>query len=250
MSGHSKWATIRRKKGATDAKRGKLFTMLIKEIQVAARNSGGDEATNPRLRSAIVTARAANMPNDNIKKAIQRGTGELPGVTYEEVNYEGYGPGGVAVLVECLTDNKQRTVSDVRHLFSKFNGSLAENGAVSWMFDTRGVIIFDSSVMDEDSMMELVLESGADDMQVEESTYEVTTSPKAFPDVQAFFNGKGIKFESAEIAKVPQTTIKVEGKDAKTLMKLMDGLEESEDVQKVWANFDIDAEVLEQLGQA
>ena len=246
MSGHSKWATIRRKKGALDAKRGKVFTTLIKEIQVAARNGGGDESMNPRLRSAVLTAKAANMPSENIKRAIQRGTGELPGVTIEEVTYEGYGPGGVAVLVECMTDNKQRTVSDVRHLFSKYNGSLAENGAVSWMFDTKGILVFESKVADEDAMMEHVLESGADDMTVEDSTYEVTCSQKALPDVQAYFDAKGIKYESAEVSKVPQTTVKVEGKDVKTLLKLMDGLDESEDIQKVWANFDIDAADMEE----
>ncbi len=246
MSGHSKWATIRRKKGALDAKRGKIFTSLIKEIQVAARNGGGDEESNPRLRTAVATAKAANMPSENIKRAIQRGTGELPGVTYEEVSYEGYGPGGVAILVECLTDNKQRTVAEVRHLFNKYNGSLAENGAVSWMFDTKGVITFDSGIMDEDSMMEHVLESGADDMTMEEGVYEITCSQKAFSEVQAYFDSREIKYESAEISKVPQTTVKVEGKDAKTLMKLMDMLEESEDIQKVWANFDIDTELIEE----
>lgn len=246
MSGHSKWATIRRKKGALDAKRGKIFTTLIKEIQVAARNGGGDESTNPRLRTAITAARAANMPMDNIKKAIQRGTGDLPGVHYEEIVYEGYGPGGVAILVECMTDNKQRTVSEVRHSFSKYNGSLAETGAVSWMFDTKGVLTFDAKVMSEDDMMEHVLESGADDMSVEDSTYEVVCSQKAFPNVHAYFDSRKIKYESAEISKVPQTTVKVEGKDAKTLMKLMEALEESEDVQKVWANFDIDVALIEE----
>ena len=246
MSGHSKWATIRRKKGALDAKRGKIFTTLIKEIQVAARNGGGDEDSNPRLRTAVLAAKAANMPGENIKRAIQRGTGELPGVTIEEITYEGYGPAGVAVLVECMTDNKQRTVSEVRHLFSKYNGSLAENGAVAWMFDTKGILVFDSSVMSEDAMMEHVLESGADDMTLEDSTYEVTCSQKAFPDVQAYFDAKGIKYESAEVSKVPQTSIKVEGKDVKTLLKLMDALDESEDIQKVWANFDIDAADLEE----
>lgn len=246
MSGHSKWATIRRKKGALDAKRGKIFTTLIKEIQIAARNGGGDEESNPRLRTAIAAAKAANMPSENIKRAIQRGTGELPGVTYEEITYEGYGPGGVAILVECMTDNKQRTVAEVRHLFSKYNGSLGENGAVSWMFDTKGVLTFDSSIMDEDAMMEHVLESGADDMTAEDGYYEVTTSQKAFPDVQTYFDKKGIHYESAEISKVPQTSIKVEGKDAKTLMKLMEMLEESEDVQKVWANFDIDDSMMEE----
>jgi YebC/PmpR family DNA-binding regulatory protein len=248
MSGHSKWATIRRKKGALDAKRGKIFTTLIKEIQVAARNGGGDESINPRLRTAITAARAANMPMDNIKKAIQRGTGDLPGVHYEEIVYEGYGPGGVAIIVECMTDNKQRTVSEVRHSFSKYNGSLAENGAVSWMFDTKGVLTFDAKVMSEDDMMEHVLESGADDMSVEDSTYEVVCSQKAFPNVQAYFDSRKIKYESAEISKVPQTTVKIEGKDAKTLMKLMEALEDSEDVQKVWANFDIDVALIEEEG--
>ena len=194
----------------------------------------------------MLAAKAANMPGENIKRAVQRGTGELPGVTIEEITYEGYGPAGVAVLVECMTDNKQRTVSEVRHLFSKYNGSLAENGAVSWMFDTKGILVFDSSVMSEDAMMEHVLESGADDMTLEDSTYEVTCSQKAFPDVQAYFDAKGIKYESAEVSKVPQTSIKVEGKDVKTLLKLMDGLDESEDIQKVWANFDIDAADLEE----
>lgn len=245
MSGHSKWATIRRKKGALDAKRGKIFTTLIKEIQVAARNGGGDEESNPRLRTAVSAAKAANMPGENIKRAIQRGTGELPGVTIEEITYEGYGPGGVAILVECMTDNKQRTVSEVRHFFSKYNGSLAENGAVSWIFDTKGVLVFDSKVADEDTMMEYVLDSGADDMILEDTTYEVTCSQKAFPDVQAYFDAKGITYESAEISKVPQNSIKVEGKDVKTLLKLMDALEDSEDVQKVWANFDIDAADME-----
>ena len=239
MSGHSKWATIKRKKGAQDAKRGKLFTTLIKEIQIAAR-SGGDETMNPRLRTAVAAAKAANMPNDNIKKAIQRGTGELPGVTYEEITYEGYGPGGVAVMVECMTDNKQRTVADVRHLFSKYNGSLAENGAVSWMFTEKGVMVFDAGTIDEESLMEHVLESGAEDMAPEDESFEVYTAPKEFHTVQKYFDDKGIAYESAEIAMVPQNTVKVEGKDASTLMKLLEALDDSDDVQKVWANFDID----------
>ena len=239
MSGHSKWATIRRKKGALDAKRGKLFNTIIKEIQVAAKTGGGDENANPRLRSAIADAKAANMPNDKIKVAIQRGTGELPGVNYEEISYEGYGPGGVAILVECLTDNKQRTVAELRHLLSKYNGSLAENGAVSWMFDEKGVIIFDNGSIDEDTLMEQVLESGAEDMNTEDTTFEVICSPKDFSAVQSYFDEKEIKYEKAEIAKVPQTTVKVEGKEAKTLMKLMEVLDDSDDIQKIWANFDI-----------
>jgi len=239
MSGHSKWATIKRKKSALDAKRGKLFNTIIKEIQIAAKNGGGDENTNPRLRSAIADAKAANMPNDKIKMAVQRGAGELPGVNYEEVNYEGYGPGGVAILVECLTDNKQRTVAEVRHLFSKYNGSLAEIGAVSWMFNEKGIIIFSSSSIDEDTLVEHVIESGAEDMNAEDSTFEVVCSPKDLTVVQAYFDEKEIKYESAEVAKVPQTTVKVKGKEAKTLMKLMEVLDDSDDVQKIWANFDI-----------
>ena len=246
MSGHSKWATIRRKKGALDAKRGKIFTTIIKEIQIAARDGGGDESANPRLRTAIAAAKSANMPNDNIRKAIQRGTGELPGVSYEEVSYEGYGPAGVAILVECVTDNKQRTVAEVRHLFSKYNGSLAENGAVSWIFDTKGVITVDNSDLDEDAMMEHVLESGAEDMTSEGTVFEITCSQKDFPTVQAYLDDNNITYESAEIAKVPQSTVKVESKDVKTLLKLMDALEDSDDVQKVWANFDIDDSELDE----
>jgi len=244
MSGHSKWATIRRKKGALDAKRGKIFTSLIKEIQIAARDGGGDESANPRLRAAIAAAKAVNMPNDNIKKAILRGTGELPGVNYEEVSYEGYGPAGVAILVECLTDNKQRTVAEVRHLFSKYNGSLAENGAVSWMFHEKGIITFNSEGLDEDTLMEHVLESGAEDMNTEDDTYEVSCSIKDFTDVVAYFDEHGIKYENAEMARVPQSTVKVEGKEAKTLMKFMEAVEDCDDVQKIWANFDIDYEYL------
>ena len=247
MSGHSKWATIRRKKGALDAKRGKMFTALIKEIQVAARSGGSDESSNPRLRSAISAAKTANMPNDNIKKAILRGTGDLPGVNYEEVSYEGYGPGGVAVLIECLTDNKQRTVADIRHLFNKYNGSLAENGAVSWMFHDNGVFTFNSADYDEDTLMEHVLESGAEDMTLEDDICQVTCASKDFLSVQAYFDEKQIRHESAEIAKLPQSTVKVEDRDVKTLIKLMDGIEDSDDVQKVWANFDIDDKLLSEL---
>ncbi len=246
MSGHSKWATIRRKKGVLDAKRGKLFNTIIKEIQVAARTGGSDMDANPRLRTAVATGKAANMPNENIHKAILRGTGELPGVSYEESVYEGFGPGGVAILVECLTDNKQRTVAEVRHLFSKYNGSLAEIGAVSWMFDEKGVIVFDSSVIDENSLLEHVIESGAEDMKTEDSTFEVFCSQKDFSTVQAYFKEKGIKYENAEIAKVPQNTVKIEDREAKTLLKLLEALDDSDDVQKVWANFEIDDAELEE----
>ena len=196
MSGHSKWATIRRKKGAVDAKRGKMFTTLIKEIQVASRNGGGDENANPRLRTAVATAKAANMPGDNIKKAIRRGTGELPGVNYEEVIYEGYGPGGVAIILECLTDKKQRTVADVRHIFSKYNGSLAENGAVSWMFDEKGIITFNGEDFDEDTIMEHVLEAGAEDMTLDDGIFEVTCLPKDFSSVMAYFDEKQLQYEN------------------------------------------------------
>ena len=241
MSGHSKWATIRRKKSVQDAKRGKIFTSLIKEIQVAARFGGGDEKQNPRLRSAVAAAKAANMPNDNIKKAIRRGIGELPGISYEEITYEGYGPGGVAILIECLTDNKQRTVADVRHILSKYNGSLAENGAVSWMFDEKGVILFNSEEYEEDNIMEHVLESGAEDMTIDDGTYQVICTPRDFPSVLAYFDEQQLQYENAEIAKLPQSTVKVEGKNVKTLMKLMEAIEDSEDVQNVWANFDFSA---------
>jgi len=247
MSGHSKWSTIKRKKGAADAKRGKIFTTLIKEIQVAARHGGSDESTNPRLRTAINTARGANMPNENIKKAILRGTGDLPGVTYDEISYEGYGPGGVAMFVECMTDNKQRTVADVRHLFSKYNGSLAENGAVSWIFNAVGVINVNADTIDEDALMEHVLESGAEDMTSEDGIFQVTCATKDLHDVQTYFDDNNIAYENAELVKLPSNTVKVESKDVKSLMKLMDGMEDCEDVQKVWANFEIDDELLENL---
>ena len=246
MSGHSKWATIKRKKSTTDAKRGKVFTTLIKEIMIAARDGGGDDSTNPRLRTAIAAAKAANMPNENIKRAIQRGTGGLPGVHYEEVSYEGYGPGGVAVLVECMTDNRQRTVSEIRHIFSKYNGSLAESGAVAWMFDTKGLFTIDKKSITEEALMEHVLESDADDMSDEGDVFDVTCSYKDFPAVQSYFEKKGIVVESAEVSKIPQSTVKVVGKDVRTLMKLMEGLEELDDVQKIWANFDIDERDLEE----
>ncbi|MFC1540943.1 YebC/PmpR family DNA-binding transcriptional regulator [Candidatus Latescibacterota bacterium] len=242
MSGHSKWATIKRKKGAIDAKRGKIFNTLIKEIQVAARSGGGDLDANPRLRTAVAAAKANNMPNDNINKAIQRGTGELPGVHYEESSYEGFGPGGAAILIECMTDNKQRTVAEIRHLFSKYNGSLAENGAVSWMFDEKGVFTFDSNVIDEESLLDHVIESGAEDMKTEDSMFDVYCTPKDFHTVQEYFENKGIKFENAEMAKVPQNIHQVEQKDINSLMKLLDALEDLDDVQKVWANIEIDDE--------
>ncbi|MCK4858647.1 MAG: YebC/PmpR family DNA-binding transcriptional regulator [candidate division Zixibacteria bacterium] len=247
MSGHSKWSTIKRKKGKADAERGRLFTRLIKEITVAARAGGGDPDANPRLRAAITTAKAGNMPADNIKKAIMRGTGELPGVTYEETTYEGYGPGGVAVMVEVLTDNKNRTVAEVRHLFSKRNGNLGENGCVAWIFDRQGLIQIEQAKIGEDDLMEIVLDAGATDIDTDGDLYEVTTPPDNFEDVRAALEAKGIEMISAEITRVPQNTVRLESKQAEQMIKLFEALDEHDDIQKVYANFDIDDEILEQL---
>jgi YebC/PmpR family DNA-binding regulatory protein len=248
MSGHSKWATIKRKKGATDAARGRLFTRLIKEITIAARNGGGNPDGNPRLRLAIQTAKAANMPADNIKRAVQKGTGELEGVTYEELIYEGYGPGGVAVLVEIATDNNNRTVSELRHLFSRNNGNLGTSGSVAWMFDRKGTIVVPQSgqpqPVTEDSLLEIILEAGADDLQNEDETYTITTSPQTFDAVKKALEDRQIVLESASLAMIPQNTVKVTGKDAENTLKLMEALEEHEDVQNVYANFDIDEKEL------
>jgi YebC/PmpR family DNA-binding regulatory protein len=247
MSGHSKWSTIKRKKGAADAKRGKIFTKLIKEITIAARIGGGDPDGNPRLRSAIAAAKAANMPSDNVDRAINKGTGELEGVSYEESNYEGYGPGGVAILVETLTDNKKRTVSEVRHLFSKYNGNLGETGCVSWMFSKRGVVTVPREGTDEDRLIEQALELGADDVAEEEDLFEVRCNPSDVQDVAQGLRDADISVESAEAQMVPQNTVKVEGRDAEVLLRLMGKLEDHDDVQNVWANFDIDEDLLEQL---
>jgi YebC/PmpR family DNA-binding regulatory protein len=246
MSGHSKWATIKHKKGATDAKRGAAFTKIIKEMTVAARIGGGDPGMNPRLRTVVEKAKAVNMPADNIKRAIQKGTGELPGQVIEEVSFEGYGPGGVAVLVETATDNRNRTVGDVRHLFDKYGGNLGQNGCVAWMFDKKGVIEVDADKAGEDALMELVLEAGAEDMKLEEGTFEITTSPAALYAVKQALDDKGIPVSLAEVTMVPQTTVRLEGKQATQMLKLMDALEEHDDVQKVSANFDIDASLMEQ----
>jgi YebC/PmpR family DNA-binding regulatory protein len=246
MSGHSKWATIKHKKAATDAKRGAAFTKIIKEMTVAARIGGGDPNMNPRLRTVLEKAKAVNMPADNIKRAIQKGTGELPGQVIEEVTFEGYGPGGVAVMVETATDNRNRTVGDVRHLFDKYGGNLGQNGCVAWMFDKKGVIEVDADKAEEDALMELVLEAGAEDMKLSEGTFEITTSPTAFYAVKQALDEKGIPVSLAEVTMVPQTTVRLEGKPATQMLKLMDALEEHDDVQKVSANFDIDASVMEQ----
>jgi len=249
MSGHSKWATIKRKKGATDAARGRLFTRLIKEISIAARDGGGNPEGNPRLRLAIQTAKTNNMPADNIKRAIQRGTGELPGVHYEEYTFEGYGPGGVAILVDVVTDNNNRTVSEMRHVFSRNNGNMGQAGSVGWMFHKKGTIVVPrkANPLSEDDVMGIILEAGADDMQTEAEEYTITTSPHDFEAVKKALEESHVPIESASLAKVPQNTVKVTGREAEQLLKLMEALEEHEDVQNVYANFDIDDKELAAL---
>ena len=247
MSGHSKWSSIKHKKGATDAKRGKVFSKLIKEITVAARLSGGDPDGNPRLRTAIAAAKAENMPKDNIERAIKKGTGELEGTTYEEANYEGYGPGGVAVLVNCLTDNKNRAVADVKHLFERNGGNLGEPGCVSWMFEQKGLIVFEKDKVDEEQLLDLALESGAEDVKEEETEIEVITDPSDFESVKKAIDDAGLSFIIAEITMIPKNTLKVEGKKAQQMFNLMQGLEDNDDVNHVYANFDISDEVLEAL---
>ncbi|MBN2399775.1 MAG: YebC/PmpR family DNA-binding transcriptional regulator [Candidatus Aminicenantes bacterium] len=249
MSGHSKWSSIKHKKAATDAKRGKIFTRFIRELTIAARSGGGDPEANSRLRHAIDGARAANMPSDNIKKAIQRGTGELEGVNYEEFSYEGYGPGGVAILADVQTDNKNRTVSEVRHVFEKYNGNLGQQGCVSWMFTRKGVILVPQSAIGEDELMEIVIENGGEDMVKEGSSYEITTATEDFDKVHEALKAKEIPIESAELSKVPSTYIKLEGKQAEQMLKLYDKLEELDDIQNVWANFNIDDELIEQFNK-
>ncbi len=247
MSGHSKWHTIKHKKGALDAKRGKLFTKLIKELTIAARSSGSsDPNSSPRLRKAVNDAKAANMPNDTIDRAIKRGTGELEGTTYEEITYEGYGPGGVAIILEVTTDNRNRTVSEIRHLFSKNGGNLGESGSVAWMFNKRGSIVVDGSLKSEDEMLEVALEAGADDMQTDEDTYQILTAPEHFHSILDAIKAKGIEPSSAEISMIPQNYIKLEGKDANAMLKLYEALDDHDDVQNVFANFDIDAQTMEQ----
>ncbi len=240
MSGHSKWHSIKHKKGALDAKRGRMFTKLIKEITIAARIGGGDAEGNPRLRKAIQDAKAVNMPADNIKRAVQKGTGELEGGQIEEIMYEGYGPGGVAMLVEVVTDNRNRTVSEIRHVFSKNGGNMGESGSVAWMFNKKGYIGIDKSKADEETLMTLAIDAGADDFQSDESTYEIYTSPEAFEGVLNAIKGKGIETLSAEVSMIPQTQVKVEGKTAQQVLKLMEALDDHDDVQHVYANFDIE----------
>ncbi|KAA3636065.1 MAG: YebC/PmpR family DNA-binding transcriptional regulator [Calditrichaeota bacterium] len=248
MSGHSKWSTIKRKKGKADAERGKLFTRLIKEITVAAREGGGDAEANPRLRTAVATAKASNMPADNIKRAIQKGTGELPGVTYEGVTYEGYGPGGVAVYMEVLTDNKNRVVAEVRHILSKYGGNLGSNGCVAWMFDKKGIITIELEAADEDTVMEIATDAGAEDILTEDGAYEILTDPADIDTVRSALEAKGIPMAEAEVTMRPQNTVKLTSEsDASSMLKMFELLEENDDVQKVYANFDIDEALLEKL---
>jgi YebC/PmpR family DNA-binding regulatory protein len=247
MSGHSKWATIKHKKAATDAKRGRIFTRLIKEITIAARSGGGDPNANPRLRTALAAAKAENMPQDNIKRAVQRGTGELPGLTIEEYTYEGYGPGGVAVLVEVATDNKNRTVSEIRHLFSKNGGNMGEAGSVAWIFSRKGSIVLPKAGTTEDQIMDIVLNAGAEDLKDDGDTWEVVTPFEALETVTQALKDAGIEVTSSEKAMIPSTTIKLEGKAAEQMVKFMDAVEDHEDVQNTHSNADIDAAVLEQI---
>jgi YebC/PmpR family DNA-binding regulatory protein len=248
MSGHNKWSSIKHKKGAADAKRGKIFSKIIKEITVAARLGGGDTDGNPRLRSAIQSAKSENMPKDNIERAIKKGTGELEGVSYDEINYEGYGPGGVALLIECLTDNKNRTVSEIKYILDRHAGNLGEPGCVAWIFDKRGVIIFERDKVEEETLINTALEAGAEDVKEEDTEFEVITSPADFEKVKKAFDDNGLTYTVAEISMVPQNTVKLEGKKAEQMLKMMEALEDNDDVNNVYANFDISDEVMEALG--
>ena len=246
MSGHSKWSTIKRKKGALDAKRGRIFTRLIKEITVAARMGGGDPEGNPRLRSAVASAKSENMPKDNIVRAIKKGTGELEGAVYEEITYEGYGPAGVAVLVDCMTDNKNRTVADIRHAFSKSGGNLGESGCVSWMFDKKGTILVDKESIDEEELMDKALEAGAEDVVEEDAVFQVVTTPDDFATVREALEADGVKFIEASVSMVPQNTVDItDEKPARQILKLLESLEDHDDVQNVYANFDIPDDLME-----
>ncbi|OPX38316.1 MAG: transcriptional regulator [Desulfobacteraceae bacterium 4484_190.2] len=247
MSGHSKWSSIKHKKGAADAKRGKIFTKLIKEVTVAARMGGGDPDGNPRLRTAIAAAKAENMPKENIERGIKKGTGELEGVNYEEASYDGYGPGGVAVLVDCLTDNKNRTVADVKHQFERYGGSLGEPGCVAWMFEKKGLIVLEKDKVDEEQLLDLALESGAEDVKEEDTEFEVITDFSDFESVKKAIDDAGLPYTVAELTMIPKNTVKIEGKKAQQMLNLMEGLEDNDDVSHVYANFDISDEVLEAL---
>jgi YebC/PmpR family DNA-binding regulatory protein len=247
MSGHSKWSTIKHKKAAQDAKRGAMFTKVIKELTVAARMGGGDVDMNPRLRTAVLKAKAVNMPQDTMQRAIMKGTGELPGVNYEEITYEGYGPGGVAMIVTVLTDNRNRTVAEVRKIFSKNGGNLGESGCVAWMFQKKGLIVVDKDKIDEDELLGIALEAGAEDVRPSDTMYEVITAVEDFEPVKQGITTQGIEPSSSEISLLPQTTVRLEGSQARQLLKLMDELEEHDDVQNVYANFDIPDEVMAEV---
>lgn len=249
MSGHSKWSTIKHKKGALDAKRGKIFTKLIKEITVAARLGGGDINTNPRLRASVATAKTQNMPADNITRAIKKGTGELEGVQYEEMTYEGYGPGGAAILIEVMTDNKNRTVGEVRAILGKNGGNMGENGCVAWMFEKKGLILVNADAMGEDEMLELVLEAGGDDMQKVDDQYEITTAIENYETVQKALEDKGVAITFGELTAIPQTTVAMDEKNGRSILRLIDLLEDHDDVQKAYSNFDIPDEVMAVLEQ-
>ncbi|MBN2418314.1 MAG: YebC/PmpR family DNA-binding transcriptional regulator [Deltaproteobacteria bacterium] len=248
MSGHSKWSSIKHKKGAADAKRGRIFTRLIKEITVAARMGGGDPDGNPRLRSAILAAKAENMPKDNIERAIKKGTGELEGVNYEEMTYEGYGPGGAAMLVECLTDNKNRTVADIKYIIDRHGGNLGEPGCVAWMFEKKGLIAFERDNVEEEKLLEVALDAGADDVKEEDDGFEVIIPPSDFEAVKQAFDDAGLKYSLAEISMIPKNTVKLEGKKAEQMLNLIEALEDNDDVSHVYANYDIPDEVMEALG--
>ena len=249
MSGHSKWHSIKHKKGAVDAKRGKLFTKIIKEITVAARLGGGDLEANPRLRTVVAKAKEANMPKDNIEKAIKKGTGELEGYNLEEISYEAYGPSGVAIMIDALTDNRNRTIADVRSILTKGGGNLGENGCVSWIFEKKGVITLSAEKYDENTVMEIALDAGADDIQGDENVWEVTTSPEFFEMVQSAFIEKGMELMVSDIMRVPKTTVKLDEKSAAKVLSLMEKLEDNDDVQNVASNFDIPDEILQNIGE-
>ncbi len=247
MSGHSKWSTIKRKKGSNDAKRGKLFTKLIRELTVAAREGGGDEENNPRLRSAIQTARSANMPQSTMDRAVRRGTGEEPGAVYEAGLFEGFGPAGVAVMVETLSDNRNRTVSELRHVFTKFGGNLAENGSVAWMFEQRGLVEVDKSAAEEDELMLAVMDAGAEDIQDGDQVYEVVTSVEGFERVKAALEAQGLNFNQAYLSWMPSNMLEVDAKAADQIIRMLEALDDLDDVQRVFSNFDVGDEQLQQL---
>ena len=245
MSGHSKWHTIKHKKGAADAKRGKIFTRIIKELTVAARAGGGDPDSNPRLRTIVAEAKANNMPRENIERAIRRGTGEEPGVSYEEITYEGYGPAGVALLIQTLTDNKNRTVGEIRHLLGKYNGNLAAENSVAWMFSRKGQVVVEKEKGDEEKLLTAALDAGADDMNDDGGAWEIVSAPESFESVRDAVKALGIEPASAEIAMIPQNYVKLQGKDAQQMVRLMEALDDHDDVQHVWANFDIEEKEIE-----